>query len=127
AIREKAGGAFDDKTPEELAPEFALTAIDTVIEWHKATMRKFRISFDSYYRESALLESGYFMQTIEALRAAGAIDEHDGAVWLKSRELGEDIDSVLIRRTGVPTDVGVDIAYHREVFVERGLDEQLQV
>jgi arginyl-tRNA synthetase len=127
AIREKAGGAFDGKTPEELAPQFARTALDTVIEWHKTTMRKFRISFDSFYRETTLMESGYFMNTIEALRAAGAIEERDGAVWLKSRELGEDIDSVLIRSTGVPTYVGVDIAYHREALVERGLDRKIDI
>ena len=127
AIREKAGGAFDGKTPEDLAPQFARTALDTVIEWHKTTMRKFRISFDSFYRETALMESGYFMNTIEALRAAGAIEERDGAVWLKSRELGEDIDSVLIRSTGVPTYIGVDIAYHREALVERGLDRKIDI
>jgi arginyl-tRNA synthetase len=127
AIREKAGGAFDDKSPEELAPQFARAALDEVIEWHKAAMRKFGIRFDSFYRESSLMESGYFNATIEALRAAGAIEERDGAVWLKSRELGEDIDSVLIRSTGVPTYIGVDIAYHREALVERGFDKKIDV
>jgi arginyl-tRNA synthetase len=73
------------------------------------------------------MESGYFNATIEALRAAGAIEERDGAVWLKSRELGEDIDSVLIRSTGVPTYIGVDIAYHREALVERGFDKKIDV
>jgi arginyl-tRNA synthetase len=126
-IREKAGGSFDGKTPEELAPQFARTALDTVIEWHKATMRKFRIGFDNFYRETALMESGYFMKTIEALREAGHIEERDGAVWLKSRELGEDIDSVLIRSTGMPTYFGVDVAYHREALVERGLDRKIDI
>src|SRR4029077_5354631 len=79
AIREKAGAAFDDKTPEELAPQFARTALDTVIEWHKATMNKFRIRFDSFYRETSLMESGYFMKTIEALRGSGHIEDRDGA------------------------------------------------
>jgi len=127
AIREKVGGTFDDKTPEDLAPQFARTALDTVIEWHKTTMRKFHITFDTFYRETSLMESGYFMKTIEALRAAGHIEERDGAVWLKSRELGEDIDSVLIRSTGVPTYFGVDVAYHREALVDRGLDKKIDV
>jgi arginyl-tRNA synthetase len=127
AIREKTGGAFDDRSPEELGPQFARTAMDVVIEWHKASMDKFGIRFDSFYRETALMESGYFMATIEALRAAGAIEERDGAVWLKSKELGEDIESVLIRSTGVPTYFGVDVAYHREALVERGFDRKLDV
>jgi arginyl-tRNA synthetase len=127
AIREKAGGSFDDKTPEELARQFAGAAMDEVIEWHKTTMRRFHITFDTFYRETALMESGYFMKTIEALREAGHIEERDGAVWLKSRELGEDIDSVLIRSTGVPTYFGVDVAYHREALVDRGLDKKIDV
>ncbi|MEA2660675.1 MAG: arginyl-tRNA synthetase [Chloroflexota bacterium] len=127
AIRAKAGSEFDGKSPEELAQPFAAMALDTVIEWHKATMAKFHITFDTFYRETALLESGYFMRTIEALREAGHIEERDGAVWLKSRELGEDIDSVLIRSTGVPTYFGVDLAYHREALVERGLDKKIDV
>ena len=127
AIREKVGATFDDKTPEELAPQFARTALDTVIDWHKATMRKFNITFDSFYRETSLMESGYFMKTIEALRASGHIEERDNAVWLKSRELGEDIDSVLIRSTGLPTYFGVDVAYHREALVERRFDKKIDI
>jgi len=126
-IREKAGAAFDDKTPEELAPQFARTALDTVIEWHKATMSKFRISFDSFYRETSLMDSGYFAKTIAALRGSGHIEDRDGAVWLRSRELGEDIDSVLIRSTGMPTYFGVDVAYHREALVERGFDKKIDI
>ena len=127
AIREKTGGAFDEGTPEILGPQFARSAMDVVLEWHKASMEKFGIRFDHFYRETELMESGYFMATIEALRAAGALEERDGAVWLKSKELGEDIESVLIRSTGVPTYFGVDVAYHREALVERGFDRKLDV
>ena len=127
AIREQHGGAFDDKTPEELAERFARMALDEVIAWHKAAMRKFGIAFDSFYRETALLDSGYFTKTIDALRAAGQIEDRDGAVWLRSDDKEEDIESVLIRKTGVPTYFGVDLAYHREALVERGFDRKIDV
>ena len=127
AIRDEHGGAFDDRTPEELAERFAHLALDGVIEWHKTAMRKFGITFDTFYRESALLESGYFAKTIAALRAAGQIEDRDGAVWLRSDDRVEDIESVLIRSTGVPTYFGVDLAYHREALVERGLDRKIDV
>ena len=127
AIREQHGGTFDDKTPDELAERFARMALDEVIEWHKAAMRKFGIAFDSFYRESSLLESRYFAKTIEALRDAGQIEDRDGAVWLRSDDKVEDIESVLIRKTGVPTYFGVDLAYHREAFVERGFDKKIDV
>jgi arginyl-tRNA synthetase len=48
-------------------------------------------------------------------------------VWLRTNEQGEDIESVLIRSTGVPTYFGVDVAYHREALVERGFDKKLDV
>jgi arginyl-tRNA synthetase len=54
AIREKTGAAFDDKSPEELGPQFARTAMDLVLEWHRSSMEKFGIRFDSFYRASAL-------------------------------------------------------------------------
>jgi len=127
AIRDKTGGAFDDRSPEELGPRFARTAMDVVLDWHKASMERFGIRFDNFYRETELMESGYFTATIEALRTVGAIEERDGAVWLKSTDQGEDIDSVLIRSTGVPTYFGVDVAYHREALVERGFDRKLDV
>ena len=126
-IREQHGGAFDDKTPEELAGHFARMALDGVIEWHKAAMRKFGITFDSFYRESSLLESGYFAKSIAALREAGEIEDRDGAVWLRSDDKSEDIESVLIRTTGVPTYFGVDLAYHREALVERRFDKKIDV
>ena len=126
-IRERHGGEFDDKTPEILAERFARMALDGVIEWHKAAMRKFGIAFDNFYRETALLESGYFTKTIEALRAAGQIEDRDGAVWLRSDDKAEDIESVLIRSTGVPTYFGVDLAYHREALVERAFDVKIDV
>ena len=85
SIREKADGAFDDKTPEALGPQFARTAMDVVLEWHKASMEKFGIRFDNFYRETELMESGYFMATIETLRAAGAIEERDGASFYVQR------------------------------------------
>ena len=54
--------------------------------------------------ELALLRAGRavmpsFGETLTALRDAGHLEDRDGAVWLRSRELGEDIDSVVVRST----------------------------
>ena len=50
-------------------------------------------------------------------------------MWLKSRDLGEDIDSVVIRsdEARTPTYFGVDLAYHRQALVERGFDRKIDV
>jgi len=126
-IREEVGVRYDGRNPEELAPEFARLALDRVIAWHRRAALRFGIHFDTFYRESSLMESGYLTETIDALRESDHIEDRDGAVWLKSRELGEDIESVMIRSTGAPTYFGVDVAYHREALVERRFDRKIDI
>ena len=64
-------------------------------------MRKFGVPFDSFYRESSLLESGYFATTIEALRGAGQIEDRHGSVWLRSDDKSGDTEGGRVRKAGV--------------------------
>ena len=58
-----------------------------------------------------------------ALDAAGYIDRHDDAVWLKTTALwGDDKDRVVVKSDGLPTYLLADIAYHRKKLA-RGFDE----
>jgi len=50
------------------------------------------------------------------LRAAGAVYEEDGAVWLRSSDHGDDKDRVLVKGDGQPTYLMPDVAYHRDKF-----------
>ncbi len=127
-IRELDGDRYMGMTVEEQAKAFAPQAIDIIVnEWHRRTAEKFGVRYDVWYRESDLVRSDYFRATIDELRSLGVLAERDGAVWLKSRELGEDIDSVVIRSNGVPTYFGVDLVYHRQCLVERGFDRKIDV
>ncbi|MDE3112112.1 MAG: arginine--tRNA ligase [Chloroflexota bacterium] len=127
-IRELEGDRYVGMALEDQAKAFAPKALDIIVnEWHKGTARKLGIDYDVWYRESELVGSEYFRATIDELRARGALEERDGAVWLRSRELGEDIDSVVIRSNGVPTYFGVDLVYHRQCLVERGFDRKIDV
>ena len=126
-LREEDGGRHDGLSLEELAQELGPRALRSLMDGHQRTSERFGMHFDHWYWESSLKTSGYVAETLAALRGADAIEERDGAVWLKSRELGEDIDSVVVRSNGIPTYVGVDIAYHREVFVVRGFDRKIDI
>ena len=127
-IREVEGDRYLGMSLEEQARAFAPKAFDMIIdEWHRATAERFGVRFDVWYRESSLVGSDYFKATFEELRRLGALEERDGAVWLRSRELGEDIDSVVIRSNGIPTYFGVDLVYHRHCLVERGFDRKIDV
>ncbi|HUG56040.1 MAG TPA: arginine--tRNA ligase [Candidatus Limnocylindrales bacterium] len=126
-IRDEDGDRHLALPLEEQARLFAPRVIGWIVEGHSATTRKFGIHFDEWSFESELMRSGHFDETIRALRATGVLEDRDGAVWLRSRELGEDIDSVVIRSSGVPTYFGVDIAYHRRALTERGFDRKIDV
>ncbi|MBA2372201.1 MAG: arginine--tRNA ligase [Chloroflexi bacterium] len=126
-IREEDGGRYDGMSIEEQAQIFAPKAIAWLIDGHRATAERLGIHFEHWYTETSLVASGYFAETLEALRDAGHVEDRDGAVWLRSRELGEDIDSVIVRSNGIPTYFGVDIAYHREALVSRGFDRKLDI
>ena len=129
-IRDLEGDRYRAMTLEEQAGVFAPKAIDIIVDdWHHRTAEKFGMRFDVWYRESALAAGDDVRATIDELRALGVVEDRDGAVWLKSRDLGEDIDSVLIRSDAArtPTYFGVDIAYHRQALIERGFDRKIDV
>ena len=50
----------------------------------------FDVRFDHYYLESSLYASGKVDAAVQRLRDAGKTYEHDGALWLKSTDYGDD-------------------------------------
>src|SRR4051794_20320168 len=50
----------------------------------RQTLERFRVEFDSWFRERSLYEDGSVERTIERLRQAGHTYEQDGALWFRS-------------------------------------------
>ena len=126
-IRAEEGDAYAALPFEEQARIFTTKAQRWFVDGFKTTTERLGINFDSWFFESEMLASGYFQATLAELRRADALEDRDGAVWLRSKELGEDIDSVVVRSNGIPTYVGIDIAYHRHALVERGFDRKIDI
>jgi arginyl-tRNA synthetase len=80
----------------------------------EGTLERFRVRYGSWFSERSLRDAGAIGDAIEALRATGRVYERDGAVWLRTSELGDEKDRVLVRSDGEPTYFAVDIAYHRD-------------
>ena len=93
----------------------------------KQHLERYRIKFDRWFLESALHDSGYVAETVKLLEKNGYTYEKDGAIWLKNKELGADKDEVLLRANGFYTYYAVDIAYHRNKFIERGFDRVIDI
>ena len=77
-------------------------------------LQAFDLAFDHYYLESSLYTSGRVEQTVEQLIASGHTYESEGALWLRTTELGtgDDKDRVMRKSEGGYTYFVPDIAYH---------------
>lgn len=126
-IYEKDGRKYLDMPPQERQQAFVDFGIPRNIELMKKHLDRYRIKFDQWFLESDLHKSGYVEETVKLLTDNGYTYEKDGAVWLKNTELGADKDEVLRRANGFYTYYAVDIAYHRNKFVEREFDRVIDV
>ncbi len=64
---------------------------------------------------------------MDLLRTRDFIYEREGAQWLRSSELGDERDRVLIRSDGRPTYIATDIAYHYDKLFVRHFDRVIDV
>ena len=77
-------------------------------------LKAFNLIFDEYYLESSLYTDGKVEQTVKQLTENGFTYEHEGALWLKTTELGtgDDKDRVMRKSDGSYTYFVPDVAYH---------------
>ena len=126
-IYEKDGDKYIDVPAEERQAAFVVFGLPHNIALMKQHLERYRVKFDNWFLESSIHESGYVAETVDFLTKAGLTYEKDGAVWLNNIELGADKDEVLKKANGFYTYYAVDIAYHRNKFVERGFDRVIDV
>jgi arginyl-tRNA synthetase len=84
------------------------------------TLRRYGVEFDTWSSERELYESGAVEKVLADLRERGHVYESEGATWLRTTELGDDKDRVLIRSDGESTYYLADIAYHRQKLERSG-------
>ena len=87
---------------------------------------KYRIEYNTWFKESTLHESGETTRIIELLKNSGHTYEKEDALWFKGSDFGAE-DFVLVRSNGVPTYVVPDIAYHYNKLVTRGFDKAIDI
>ncbi|MBR2472220.1 MAG: arginine--tRNA ligase [Clostridia bacterium] len=121
------GEKYIDVDSEERRKVFAQYALEKNFAKIKADLGSYKINYDVWFPETDLYKSGEVEETIEILKNSGYTYESDGALWLKSTDLGLDKDDVLVRNNGIPTYFLVDIAYHRNKFVKRGFDKVINI
>jgi len=91
-------------------------------------LQAFGLEFDNYYLESSLYTTGRVEQTVQALIDAGHTYESEGALWLRTTELGtgDDKDRVMRKSQGGYTYFVPDVAYHVAKW-ERGFHHAINI
>src|SRR5262249_21715334 len=90
-----------------------------------ATLERFGVSMDRFFLESTLHDEKEIERALEVLDEHNQLYEHEGALWLRTTNFGDDKDRVLRRSTGEYTYFAADIGYHedkRERDYERLID-----
>ena len=124
---EKYGDGYLNETPEVRRAAMEHFGIEYNIEKMQADLARYGIYYDTWFRESSLHESGYVAETVELLARQGYTYEKDGALWLRNSDLGAEKDEVLRKSNGFYTYFAVDMAYHRNKFIQRGFDKVINV
>lgn len=127
AFAEINGDSFMDKTEEQRRAALVAFALPKNIQGLKDDLLKYRIEYDTWFKESSLHENGETARIIELLKQSGHTYMSEDALWFKATDFGCDKDFVLVRANGVPTYVVPDIAYHYNKLVTRGFDRAIDV
>ena len=121
------GNKYVDAPSQERRNALVNYALPKNIAGLEKDLERYRITYDNWFRESALHNDGSVEKIIETLKEKGVTYEQDGALWFKASKFGNDKDIVLIRANGLPTYIVPDIAYHYNKLVTRGYDKAIDV
>jgi arginyl-tRNA synthetase len=102
------------------------TVLDRQLAEIRDVLDRFGVTFDAWFSERSLYESGRVAQALDTLEAAGHLYMKDGARWFRSTTFGDDKDRVVQRENGLYTYFASDIAYHHDKL-SRGYDILIDV
>ena len=142
--RAEKGDAPAELPVEERKADLAAFGLAHNLPKMKSDLERYKISYDRWFYESTLHESGYVKETVDELTRLGHTYEKDGALWLHTSAIlaealraqgksEEEIarldlkDDVLCRANGFYTYFASDIAYHRNKFAVRGFDKVINI
>jgi len=89
---------------------------DAMLALQKALLDTLKVRFDSWQFETDLHAEGKVEEALATLKASGHTYEQEGALWLKSSELGDEKDRVLVKSSGAYTYLAADVANHDKKF-----------
>lgn len=111
---------------EEGAAVLADATMKVIVEHQRKLLERLGIKFDRWYSERELHKKDMVKDVLEEFQKHGYSFENEGALWLKSTELGDERDRVLRKSSGATTYLANDSAYHLEKY-RRGYDLMINI
>jgi len=102
-------------------------AAERILAGIAETLATLGIRFDEWYSQASIEESGAVQDTLDALTERGLIYQSEGATWLRTTDLGDTRDRVLVKSDGSLTYLAGDLAYHRDKLLIRHFDRVIDV
>lgn len=113
-----------DNNTEQLADFCQKRAVEMMTQMAEKVMKTMGVEFDVWFRESKLYKSGEVNESRERLKKADALEEKEGATWLR---FGDSQEAVLIKSDGNKTYLMGDIAYSLNKLEKRGFDRAINI
>jgi len=120
-ISARVGSRYLDVPAPERQQELGKLGLEAMLQQQRDTLASLGVKFDEWRSERDLLSEGVLQDALACVREKGFVYETDGALWLRSSELGDDADRPLLRSNGEPTYLAGDLAYHLDKF-RRGFE-----
>ena len=128
AVAAEQGQRFLDLPVDQAVAEIGAVGLEKMLGIIRKDLEDVQVTFDVWFSENGeLRQRGEPAATLKDMESNGYLADREGATWFTSTSLGEDKDNVLIRSTGEPTYFALDIAYHKNKFIERGFDRVINI
>jgi arginyl-tRNA synthetase len=101
-------------------------AIESILADIKGDLAEFGVSYDCWFSERSLSESGAIDAALAALGQRGLLYRAAGATWFRTTDFDDDKDRVVVRENAAKTYFASDIAYHKNKC-DRGYDLLINV
>ena len=118
--------AYGDSKLEEDIEFFKKQGLDILLDGIKKDLDKFRINFDVFTSEQTLYDKGAVENTLNNLQKSGKCYINEDALWLRTTDLYDEKDRVLVKSDGNYTYLLPDIAYHLDK-IDRGYSKLIDV
>jgi len=93
----------------------------------RPVIKRLGIKFDNWFSEKSLYKGNKYEEIMEDLMRKNFIYEKDGATWMKTSQLGDSEDRVLIKKDNSETYFLSDILYHFDKFKIRKFDKVIDI